>query len=175
MKKCIAIIGASVLAAWTAAAADVPKGGVFLGYEYVRFNPGGIVPDFSANGGGGQFIYNVNGWLGAVVDVGAVHNGDLSGFHLDSSFVNFIGGPRFSIRRSKRFVPYFQALFGGVYSTSSAQIGVFPISTPASVLPVLPSDVPITARLNASETKFAMTAGGGLDIKVGKHMMFRPI
>jgi outer membrane protein OmpA-like peptidoglycan-associated protein/opacity protein-like surface antigen len=175
MKKCIAIIGASILCAWTAAAADVPKGGVYLGYEYVRFNPGGVVPDFNANGGGGQFIYNFNGWLGAVVDAGAVHNGDLTGFHLDSTFVNFLGGPRFSIRRSKRFVPYFQALFGGVYSTSSTQLSVFPIATPAIVLPVLPTDLPVTARLNTSQTKFAMTAGGGLDIKVGKHMMFRPI
>src|SRR6476646_5532718 len=73
MKKCIAIIGVSILTAWTAAADDLPKAGAYLGYQYVRFMPGGIVPDFSANGGGGQFIFHANHWLGAVLDVGAVH------------------------------------------------------------------------------------------------------
>ena len=36
-------------------------------------------------------------------------------------------------------------------------------------------DLPVTARFNTSETKFAMTAGGGLDIKINRHMSFRPI
>ena len=99
MKKCIAIIGASILTAWTAAADDLPKAGAYLGYQYVRFMPGGIVPDFNANGGGGQFIFNSNHWLGAVVDVGAVHNGNITDFNLDSTFINFLAGPRVSIRQ----------------------------------------------------------------------------
>ena len=40
---------------------------------------------------------------------------------------------------------------------------------------MLNPDLPVTARLNTSQTKFAMTAGGGLDIKVSQHMSFRPI
>ena len=40
---------------------------------------------------------------------------------------------------------------------------------------ILPPNGPISARINASNTGFAMFAGGGLDIKVSKHMAFRPI
>ena len=174
MKKCIAIIGVCILTAWTAAADDLPKAGAYLGYQYVRFMPGGIVPDFNGNGGGGQFIYHVNHWLGAVVDVGAVHNGNIGNFNLDSTFINFLGGPRFSIARSKRISPYFQALFGGMYATSSTQILASPIAPLGNGLPVIPGE-PVSARFNASETKFAMTAGGGLDIKVSRHMSVRPI
>ena len=176
MKKCIAFIGAGILTAWTAAAADVPKVGVYLGYEYVRFNSATDVPAFSANGGGGQFIYNFNGWLGAVADVGAVHNGNMSGLNLDSTFTNFLFGPRISIRRSKRITPYFQVLWGGVYGSTSTQVTVVPVATPLGTgLPTVVPGQPVTARLVASQTAFAMTAGGGLDIKISRHVSFRPI
>ena len=176
MKKCIAIIGVSILTAWTAAADDLPKAGAYLGYQYVRFMPGGIVPDFSANGGGGQFIFHANHWLGAVLDVGAVHNGNISDFNLDSTFINFLAGPRVSIARSKRFSPYFQALFGGVYGSSSTRVLGLPIIDPLDTRPPLVNpDLPVSTRFNTSETKFAMTAGGGLDIRINRHMSFRPI
>ena len=63
-------------------------------------------------------------------------------------------------------------LFGGAYSTASAQVNLLG----GAVIPpgiVLPS--PVTARVNASNTGFAMMAGGGLDIKVSKHIALRPI
>src|SRR5262245_1789348 len=97
MKKCVTIIGAGVLAVWTAAAQqEVPRFGAFLGYEYVRFNSATNAPSFNANGGGGQFIVNFNDWIGGVVDVGAVHNGNVARFGLDSTFTNFLAGPRVS-------------------------------------------------------------------------------
>jgi hypothetical protein len=40
--------------------------------------------------------------------------------------------------------------------------------------PIVPGE-PISARLVTSQTAFAMTAGGGLDIKLNKHVSFRPI
>jgi hypothetical protein len=40
---------------------------------------------------------------------------------------------------------------------------------------VLDPNTPISTRLTASNTGFAMMAGGGLDIKISKHMSFRPI
>jgi hypothetical protein len=33
----------------------------------------------------------------------------------------------------------------------------------------------VTARITRSDTAFAMTAGGGLDIRINKHVDFRPI
>ena len=57
------------------------------------------------------------------------------------------------------------------------RINAFPIATELDLigLPVVPPDRAVTARFNTSETKFAMTAGGGLDIKINRHMSFRPI
>ena len=40
---------------------------------------------------------------------------------------------------------------------------------------ILPPGVPFFARLGASNTNFAMLAGGGLDIKLNRHVYFRPV
>ena len=102
-----------------AAAQDVPKTEAFLGYTYVRANSATDIPAFSANGGSGQFLYNFNKWLGGVVDLGAVHNGNIGGNQLDTTLTNFLFGPRITIRKHSRLTPYFQALFGGVYAPST--------------------------------------------------------
>jgi Outer membrane protein beta-barrel domain len=179
MKRSFTIVAVCLASATFGLAQDVPKAETFLGYTYTRFNSATNVPAFSANGGSGQFDYNFNKWLGAVADLGAVHNDNISGARLDSTFANFLFGPRVSLHYS-RIKPYFQVLWGGVYGTTSTQISAF--------LPVGPSQpifipgggtaVPgqaVTARLVAAQTAFAMTVGGGLDIKLNKHVSFRPI
>jgi outer membrane protein OmpA-like peptidoglycan-associated protein len=173
MKKCVLTIGAALLAVWSAAAQEVPKVGAYLGYEYVRFNSATNVPAFSANGGGGQFVYNFNGWLGGVADVGAVHSRNIGGVGLDTTIANFLFGPRLSIRKSKHVTPYFQVLWGGVYATSSTRVNITPLAD-LGLPPIIPGQ-PITARFGASQTAFAMTAGGGIDIKINRHLTFRPI
>jgi hypothetical protein len=155
--------------AWTAAAQDHPRVETFLGYTYVRVYPENISPAFSANGGRGEFVYNFNRWLGGVVDAGAVTNNHFAGFNISNTQAFFMGGPRFSLRRS-RFKPYAQAVFGGVYYTAStAVVGLGPIAPP-----ILNSAEPISARLVATQTKFALAAGIGLDIKVTRWLAFRP-
>jgi hypothetical protein len=171
MRKILAVIAAVPLFALVAGATDIPTYETFLGYNFVRFNPDSpFIPSFNANGGSGQFIYNVNKWIGGVFDAGAVtHN-----TFLDTTVVNFVAGPRFTYRNHSRFVPFVQALFGGAYSTTSAQVGLL---TGGGVLPpgiIVPPNLPVTARLVASHTGFAMFAGGGLDIKVNKHIAIRP-
>ena len=49
MKKCVAIAAAAVLAIWTASAQEGQKAGVYLGYDYVRFNSAIHVSFFSHN------------------------------------------------------------------------------------------------------------------------------
>ena len=184
MNKCILIIGATALSVWTAAAEDVPKVGVFLGYEYVRFNsqtdlPGlqNGLPSFNGHGGGGQFLYNFNHWLSGVFDAGAVTNGGWGDFRTNSTFINFVAGPRVSIRSNKHVTPYFQALFGGVYGTSSIPLnGFLDPSTPIlNGLPTLIPGQPVSARFVRSQTGFAMTAGGGIEVKISRHVVFRPL
>jgi opacity protein-like surface antigen len=181
MKKSLIAFGLILLCATLAAAQDYPKMETFLGYQFTRFNSATNAPSFNANGGSGQFVYNFNKWLGAVADLGAVHTGSISGVPLDNTMSNFLFGPRVSFKYS-RLRPYVQVLWGGVYDTASTRIAAVLAATPSNPifipglpnLPLIPGQ-PITARITASQTAFAMTAGGGLDIKISKHVMFRPI
>jgi outer membrane protein OmpA-like peptidoglycan-associated protein len=175
MQRLTMTIGTCLLISGIAAGQEGPRAGAYLGYDYVRFNSATNVPAFSANGGSGQFIYNFNRWLGGVADLGAVHNGNLQGHRLDSTFANFLFGPRVSLTKRSRFKPYLQTLWGGVYATSSTQI-TGTVAQPFAGInpPLLPGDS-ITARVGASQTAFAMTVGGGLDIRITKHLTFRPI
>jgi hypothetical protein len=176
MRKSFFIVGAVLLSISVAGATDVPQTEAFLGYNYVRFNPNSdFIPSFNGNGGGGQFVYNFNKWFGGVFDAGAVHNGSLGASRFDSTLINYVAGPRVTFRNESRFTPFVQALFGGGYATTSAQINLLTGPTPLPPGIVLPPNSPITARINASRTGFLMLAGGGLDIKVNKHMSFRPI
>ena len=178
MFKGFSVIAVCLALSTIAAAQDTPRMEAFAGYTYVRFNSATNVPAFSANGGSGQFAYNFNRWIGGVIDLGAVHNGSISGAPIDNTFANFLAGPRVSLRYS-RIRPYFQILWGGVYGTASTQINAVipplpsqPIYLPGT--PVVPGEE-VTARLVTAQTAFAMTVGGGLDIKFNKHVSFRPI
>ena len=177
MRKSLVVLGAVLLCALTASAADEGKFETFLGYNFVVFQPNvDVIPKFHANGGNGQFVYNFSKWFGAVVDVGAVTKGVLSGFPVDTTIANYVAGPRVTWHSDSRFKPFVQVLFGGAYGTTSARVSVLP--SIAGVLPpgiILNPNVPVTARIHASDTAFAMMAGGGLDIKLSKHVAFRPI
>jgi hypothetical protein len=178
VRKSFLLICAALLSASVAAATDFPTMETFLGYNFVRFNPNSdFVPSFNANGGSGQFVYNFTRDLGVAVDLGAVNNGRLNQTSIDTTVVDFVAGPRFTWRRhNSRFLPYVQCLLGGAYSTTSTAIAVFPvvpISGPFGNGVVVGTE-PISARVNASNTGFALLAGGGLDIKLGKHVAFRP-
>jgi opacity protein-like surface antigen len=142
----------------------------FLGYTFTRFSAATDIPAFTANGGSGQFVYNLNNWLGGVLDLGAVHRGDIDDVHLDFMAATFLLGPRVAVRRWPRFTPFVQALFGGVYGTSSSAVDLTAV-TPGSLT------IPAGAFLRAvrQQTAFAMTAGGGLDVKISRHVSLRPV
>lgn len=163
-----------MLCAAAARAQGTPKMETFLGYTYTRANSATDVPSFSANGGSTQVAYNLNKWISAVADLGAVHNDRVGGLAIDSTFANFLFGSRLSFRYS-RVRPYLQVLWGGIYATSSTRVDLVALDGKGgALLPVSPGEQ-ITAPLVASQTAFAMAAGGGLDIECSKHLSFRPI
>jgi opacity protein-like surface antigen len=67
-----------------------------------------------------------------------------------------LGGPRFNLRNSSRFVPYAHALFGAVRSTADFRNKDFTCP-------------------DTTETAFAMALGAGLDIRAGNRIDIRPI
>jgi opacity protein-like surface antigen len=167
--------------ALVSAAQDVPRFETFAGYTYVRANPAYNSPSFSANGGSGQFVVNFNKWVGFVTNVGAVHNGNISDVHLDSTFVHYMFGPRVSIRNNSRFTPYFQYLMGGLHAGTSIHVPVTFPPQPANPI-FIPGEGPVpvqggqvSLRASHSQTSFAHALGGGFDIRISKHVSFRPI
>lgn len=120
-------------------------------------------------------MYNFSKWVGAAVDMGAVTKGVLGGYNVDTTVANICAGPRFTYwHHQSRFKPYVQALFGGAYATTSTQITLPPSATLPVYPPAVSPNTPLSARLVASNSDFAMLVGGGLDIKVGKRMYVRP-
>ena len=194
MKKCLLLFSAVLLTVSVAAATDSPTAEAFLGYNWVRFNPDtptfpGFdgLPSFNLNGGNAQLVYNFRRSIGLVLDVGAVHAGSvfgiantlgLNGPGVDHTLTNFVLGPRYTFTRHSRWMPFAQALFGGARATSSTTVTVLPggIIWPPVGLLVPPGTLqPVDATLRAERTGFAMLIGGGLDIKVSKHIALRPI
>jgi hypothetical protein len=181
MRKSLSIIAVVFLCALTAAAQDTPRLETFLGYTYNRANSATDVPAFSMNGGGGQVAVNFNKWIGFVMDMGAVHNGNINNRHIDTTLVNYYFGPRLSLRYS-RIRPYVNTLFGGAHIGTSTAVNLQTPTIPSQPifipgqgnLPVGPGQ-PVTARINASQTAFGMVVGGGLDIKINKWVSFRPV
>jgi hypothetical protein len=171
MKKCFVLFAAVLAFSLVASATDWPTGGVFLGYNFAKFNPDSpYLPALNMNGGSGQFSYNFWKGLGVAVDLGAVTKGNINGFNVDATVVDFVAGPRYTFRTHTRFMPYVQCLFGGAYSTASLQ--AIDAVVPPGV--ILPPGRPFTARIVTSRTGFAMLTGGGLDIKLTKMIYFRP-
>ncbi len=169
---------AALPGAWKAAAMPyseglnigTPKVELFLGYSYLQ-----AVPKLAAgnrlvwlNGGSASIAYNFNRYLGIVADVGAMTNSQVkfTGAYTSTVDVNnknvnvitYLFGPRLSFRKYNRVTPFAQVLFGGVHAN---EVTLTPCSTGCTLLP--------------AQSAFAMTAGGGLDVKVNHHIAIRVI
>lgn len=149
-----------------------PRAELFFGYSYLRAVPAPADGNrmMWLNGGSTSIAFNFNRHLGIVGDFGGFDDskfriagtGGSSSVVVDSSGTayTYLLGPRLSFRNHERITPFVQALFGGVHASevtaSSACTGAG-----CTVLP--------------SENKFAMTAGGGLDLKLSQHFALRLI
>jgi hypothetical protein len=102
------------MAAIPSRAQDTPVSDVSVGYSYFHTTGTGL------NGVTASAAYYVNDWFGIVGDFGVYH-GSPSG--VSATGLTYTGGPRFSIRKSDRVVPFVEALVGG--SHLSASVGGF--------------------------------------------------
>lgn len=142
-----AVLSASVQAQ------EASKFAVGADYNYVHTNaPPGGCGCFSLNGGDGWASYNFNGSLALVGQFSALHASNILGSGTDATLVSYQFGPRYSFTRSRRFVPFAQALLGGATLLSGS--GVLTTST-------------------GTASAFAMTLGGGLDIRLSRHFTLR--
>jgi hypothetical protein len=125
---------------------------LYGGYDYVRFNINANVSGqppsqtLNGNGGGGEFVYNVNHWLGVLGDVSGIW---ATNWTRQGAAIPYVFGPKASFGHGKVTL-FVQVLFGGVATSSGIeQIGW--------------------------QTHFARTAGGGIDARMSRHFSIRPV
>jgi len=127
-----------------------------VNYDYVGANaPPGGCGCFSLNGGSGWFGYNFDRSLALVGEVSGSHAGNINGTPSDLTLTSYLFGPRYSRQFKNRLLPFAQVLLGGAHASGAL--------TPS------PSGVA------SSANSFAMTLGGGLDIRMGHRLALRPL
>jgi outer membrane immunogenic protein len=100
------------------AAGDVPRLEVGLNYNYIHANaPPGECGCFGLNGGSGTVIFNLRPSWSVMADLMLGHANNVSNAdHTTTQNItifNYLFGPRYTRRRSSRFVPYGEVLLGG--------------------------------------------------------------
>jgi len=128
-----------------------------LGYTYIHSN---APPDgcgcFHFNGGSVSASWKLNSWWRIAGQFSAAHAGNISSSTLSPTMTTYLIGPRYKLTKgSHRVVPFSNLLLGAAHVSH----GYFPSGSSSST----------------AATAFAMAAGGGMDISVGKHMAIRPI
>jgi opacity protein-like surface antigen len=161
---------------------STPKIQVFGGYSLVHLDNGkltGTVLDTDLHehnspfslasnltGWNAEVQYNANGWFGLAVDISgrygtpitASHGTALSGLPKASGYT-FMAGPVLTYRNQSRLTPFVHALFGVDRYTQDAST-ISGLATPAS-------------SIATTYTDFAAALGGGLDLRVIRHVALR--
>jgi hypothetical protein len=135
-------------------------------YSYFKLGAGES-RSLSCNGGGAAATYNVNAWFGITADVSGCKM--LSpGYNLSGDSTTYTFGPRFTLRKSSRWIPFAQFLAGGNKFTLEQY---YPDRKPAN-LPKIPAGQPDPYHsLYTSEQQTnapAIQFGGGLDFVVNR-------
>ncbi len=166
MRKLVLLFGLLLALSLPAMAQDQPRFDVFGGYSYVHVSfkdgsAGNITSNL--NGGSGAAAFYPSKLFGVVADFGGYKVSSLkqAGASLDVSgtVISYLFGPRVRFG-SGGITPFAQVLFGG------AHLGNITCSTTAT-------GCPSSGTVATSENAFAMTAGGGVDVKVARHIAIR--
>ena len=166
MKKIVSFLALSLISGLCVYAGDGPQADVFLGYSFLRANQAQNIPAFTANGGVGTFGWNFTQHIGLEAELGGYHNGNVNNHQFDTTTFSYLFGPRFSLGRSRVIDPYVHALFGGMNAHTSI----------CCVAPTTGTGQTSGGnRVAKDQNNFAMAFGGGLDIKLGKSLVLRPI
>jgi opacity protein-like surface antigen len=192
MQRSFVFAGALLLAAGTAVAQDEGYGKweTAPGFSYVHNSEvfGGS-KSFNCIGGGGTIAYNVTSLLGMAMDLSGCKVFGLNdsygpGSKLNGSEFTYVFGPRLTYRHWGKFQPFGEINFGGERVSVSCKNGnagnacgsLVAVPTSGSVTTSTGETVVIVINPNATsfaKNAFAMTVGGGFDIKLNKKFAIR--
>jgi len=151
MRKLLIVCLLLCLWAACAKAQEGPGFEVSGSYQYVRFNPGSGTFGINCQGGSGLFGAYLTSRVGIVGDFGGCKvTGLPSG--TTAHELNYLFGPRVYFPTHGRVFPFVQTLFGGEQFSAG-----------------------VTGLGSGSSSAFAMSAGGGADLTLTKHVSLRAI
>ena len=184
MLKALGILGTLALLAAGTFAQEAPRIEVPLDYSFMRFNPQNNVSPFSLNGGGGTFIYYLNGFLHGFLNASLGIQGDLQGYasttrnftipgaspvcnngglpcfgNVQGNLFTYNAGPIVKFRLG-RFEPFAEALGGGAHSNVYGNLSKNCSNCVFSRSP--------------SNNAWDFIIGGGLDIPISRRVTLRP-
>jgi opacity protein-like surface antigen len=163
MRKSHMLAGLLLLMAGSALAQDFPKVETSPAFMFVRTPIGG--QSFNCAGGGGTLAYNFSSMLGVAADLGGCkYFGNTLGFGntVDGNLFTFLFGPRITLRNHSPFSPFFDFNLGGARISLTCNSNAF-------------NCVNATNGNTFSRSAFALTVGGGFDIKLSKRFSLRPV
>jgi len=132
----------------------VPRYELGVVYQYVNFMPGEPFNNFNLHGGAGSFTVNANRWLGITLEVGGTnfkrYDNQVPGgnFGLEGGQTTFLFGPRLNVRKFDHFVPFLEFLIGAAHADVETN-GI------------------------GGQYSFALQTGGGIDVVLSKHFVWR--
>ena len=134
---------------------DVPRYDLSIGYNNIRANaPPADCNCFNMNGGSVSGAVHLTNWLAIAGEFTGGHSSNISPLGQGLTLTTFTAGPRVTYVW-RRFIPFGEALVGGAHGSDS----YFPSSTSSS----------------SSASSFAVSTGGGLDIKLDKRFSVRAL
>ncbi|MGB7942238.1 MAG: outer membrane beta-barrel protein [Terriglobales bacterium] len=174
MRKYFVLVSLLLLTAGLALAQDFPKVETSPAFMYIRTPvsftiPGGpsVSQSFNCAGGGGTLAVNLTSLIGLAADLGGCKYfgqtipAPLSS-NINGSGFTFLFGPRLTFRSKSAFQPFTELNFGGMRISLSCEN----------------SNSQCTESFGTgsySKTAFALTVGGGFDIKLSKKFSLRPV
>jgi hypothetical protein len=148
----IAVLGLTVVAGTTSHAQitinAAPRFEASGSYSFVHAYGDNNKGNFNLSGGSASLAYRVRDYFTVVGDVGAYRFGPLP-FGITSTMYTYLFGPRFTLRKYRRLMPFGQILLGGGRLNASSN------------------------GIQAGENGFALTIGGGLDVPFHRHFAIR--
>ena len=173
MHRCFVLAGLLLLTTGSALAQDYPKVETSPAFMYIRtstqFNPfvvrGQIVTPQAINcaGGGGTIAYNFSSLVGIAADLGGCKvfsNAYGLANTVDGNEFTYLFGPRITFRSGSRFEPFAEVNFGGM------RISLTCNSTALACINA-------TGGNTYTKNAFALTAGGGFQVKLSKKFSLR--
>ena len=151
MRKLLIACGILLMCTVSAKAQEGPGFEISGNYQYVRFNPGSGASGINCQGGSGVFGAYFRSQVGVIGEFGGCKvTGLPSG--ATAHEMDYLFGPRFYFPTHGRVYPFVQVLAGGERFSAG-----------------------VTGLGSASTNAFAMTAGGGADVTLTKHVSLRAI